>query len=182
MRLDADPANANASGTWITVSGVPSEHFGSASKTRSLHGAPASLPETPPTPAFVAPAHGGQQQDAGGFAGRCLTLVTQVPALADRVCAVARIGVRRPVVGRAVAPVAGSHDERAGVSLAICGSEAAVTVATGNLCFGSFWSDSVHVQTWARVTAGSRRQLEKGCVTFLPVSRQGCGTLATASG
>ena len=53
VHLDADPANVNASGTWITVSAEPSEHFGS--ETRSPRGAPASLPEAPPVPGFASP-------------------------------------------------------------------------------------------------------------------------------
>ncbi|KAH9017534.1 hypothetical protein EDB85DRAFT_1134483 [Lactarius pseudohatsudake] len=51
VHLFANPANTNAAGTWITVSEEPSEHFGSrASASRSLLGAPTSLPSAPEAP------------------------------------------------------------------------------------------------------------------------------------
>jgi Leucine-rich repeat (LRR) protein len=49
VHLEADPATANAAGTWITVSEEASEYIGSAaSATRSPRVAPASLFEAPP--------------------------------------------------------------------------------------------------------------------------------------
>ncbi|KAH9033247.1 hypothetical protein EDB85DRAFT_1890309 [Lactarius pseudohatsudake] len=49
--LDAEPANANAAGTWITVSEEPSDHFGSpTSASRSPLAAPAPLPPAPEAP------------------------------------------------------------------------------------------------------------------------------------
>ncbi|KAH9166453.1 hypothetical protein EDB89DRAFT_2130114 [Lactarius sanguifluus] len=56
VHLDADPANANAAGTWVTVSEEPSEHVGSpTSASRSPLGAPASLPPAPEATAPLAP-------------------------------------------------------------------------------------------------------------------------------
>ncbi|KAH9166458.1 hypothetical protein EDB89DRAFT_2115849 [Lactarius sanguifluus] len=55
VHLDADPANANAAGTWVTVSEEPSEHVGSpTSASRSPLGAPASLPPAPEATAPLA--------------------------------------------------------------------------------------------------------------------------------
>ncbi|KAI9455449.1 hypothetical protein BJY52DRAFT_1280092 [Lactarius psammicola] len=55
VHLDADPANANATGTWITVSEEPSEYYGSppALATRSPRAVPASL--SPALEALPAP-------------------------------------------------------------------------------------------------------------------------------
>ncbi|KAH9166457.1 hypothetical protein EDB89DRAFT_1910685 [Lactarius sanguifluus] len=56
VHLDADPANANAAGTWVTVSEEPSEHVGSPpSASRSPLGAPASLPPAPEATVPLAP-------------------------------------------------------------------------------------------------------------------------------
>ncbi|KAF8264426.1 hypothetical protein EI94DRAFT_1738489 [Lactarius quietus] len=79
VHLDADPSNANATGTWASVSEDPSEHFGSPTRSPRalpLSLAPTAAPETTPSaPEVPPPAQPSKHR-------RSQTEYTPAPALA----------------------------------------------------------------------------------------------------
>ncbi|KAH9166449.1 hypothetical protein EDB89DRAFT_1910680 [Lactarius sanguifluus] len=105
VHLDADPANANAAGMWVTVSEEPSEHVGPpTSASRSPLGAPASLPP-----------HPRRLLSHRSIARRRRRRTLSRPSTA------AGVGGLWPAVTSAGAPAARSHDERARVGSAAPG-------------------------------------------------------------